>query len=140
MDQINSYTYSLRPQELDDQMERFSETSSIELVIQGGPIEPPLNSAIPPKIPESHTLNFNPYPGVKSFNHVPIDIIKSFTPVAHDQKVPVENKELFNEYETNPYNLTLHIDSNAASSSNTNFFQSSSYFNDSTGSDLFTKP
>lgn len=126
-------------------MERFSETSSIELIIQGGPNETQLNNSIPPRIPESHVLNFNPYPGIKNYSHVPIDIIKSFTPVAHAENSAVpESSEIFNDYEQNPYNLTLHIDNNIANSNsstgNTNFFQSSSYFNDSSGSDLFTKP
>ncbi|KAL7050324.1 hypothetical protein ACKWTF_004037 [Chironomus riparius] len=139
---INSYPY-LTSQQLDDQMERFSETSSIELVIQGGPTEHQLNNSNPPRIPDSHMLNFNPYPGMKSFSHVPVNIIKSFTPVPHaeQQRVP-DLGEIYNEYEQNPYNLTLHLDSNNANNStgNLNFFQSSSYFNDSSGSELFTKP
>jgi len=142
IEDINNYAY-LSSQQLDDQMERFSETSSIELVIQGGPTEHQLNNSNPPKIPESHMLNFNPYPGMKNFSHVPVNIIKSFTPVAHaeHQRMP-ESGEIYNEYEQNPYNLTLHLDSNNANNTtgNSNFFQSSSYFNDSSGSELFTKP
>jgi hypothetical protein len=150
MNEGNSY---LRPQEIDDQMERFSETSSIELVIQGGPIEQQMLNSSAPRVPDSHMMNFNPYPGVKNFNHIPIDIVKSFTPVAHaEQSQQQINHEIYDEYATNPYNLTLQIDSNNADGSSklatgtSTFFQSSNYFsNDSNeimppGSELFNRP
>lgn len=149
-----------RPQELiDDQMERYSETSSIELVIQGGPNEP-LNCSAPiMKIPDSHNFNFNPYPGVKHQGHVPIDIVKSFTPVAHsEQPKNEEGAEIYNDYVHDPYNLTLQMNSNSSGSNlmgsqvppnpTSTFFQSSSYFSNDTsdlipsapGSELFNRP
>jgi hypothetical protein len=149
----------MRAHEIDDQMERYSETSSIELVIQGGPIEQQQLNSSAPRVPESHMMNFNPYPGVKNYSHVPIDILKSFTPVAHaeqqQQQVNHASSEIYDEYATNPYNLTLQIDSDIgeqhSSSSKlvtgtSTFFQSSNYFsNDSNeiippGSELFNRP
>lgn len=140
----------------DDQMERFSETSSIELVIQGGPTESQLNSSAPQmRIPESHHFVLNPYPGVKHQGHIPVDIVKSFTPVAHSehQRVAEESGEIFSDYMHDPYNLTLQIDSNkdtnqVKTNSASNFFQSSSYFSNDTsdlippppGSELFNRP
>jgi hypothetical protein len=102
---------------LDDQMERFSETSSIELVIQGGPNETQLNSSAPlVKIPESHNFVFNLYPGTKQQqnSHIPIDIVKSFAPVTHSEQTQVEDgSDLFNAYVHDPYNLTLHVNNDA---------------------------
>lgn len=140
---------------LDDQMERFSETSSIELVIQGGPNEPHLNSSAPiMRIPDSHNFVFNPYPGVKHQGHVPNDIIKSFTPVAHSEQPKNEDGgEIYSDYVHDPYNLTLQIDSSnningsqVPANPTSTFFQSSSYFmNDASdlippGSELFNRP
>lgn len=138
-------------------MERFSETSSIELVIQGGPAESQLNSSAPQmRIPESHHFVLNPYPGtsVKHQGHIPVDIVKSFTPVAHSEHPKSEESgEIFGDYVQDPYNLTLHIDGNKDESqpkanSSSNFFQSSSYFSNDTsdlippppGSELFNRP
>lgn len=136
-------------------MERFSETSSIELVIQGGPTESQLYSSAPQmRIPESHHFVLNPYPGVKHQGHIPVDIVKSFTPVAHsDHQKAEESGEIFGDYVQDPYNLTLHLDSNKDANqtkapSASNFFQSSSYFSNDTsdlippspGSELFNRP
>lgn len=133
-------------------MERFSETSSIELVIQGGPAESQLNSSAPQmRIPDSHHFVLNPYPGVKHQGHIPVDIVKSFTPVAHSENAKSEESgEIFSDYVQDPYNLTLHIDSNKEDArqapSASNFFQSSSYFSNDTsvtpppGSEIFNRP
>lgn len=138
----------LKPQEFDDQMERYSETSSIELIIQGGSTEKQLNTSVP-KIPESHMhLNFNPYPGIKNYNHVPVDIVKSFTPVSHSEPSRQYNGEIYSDYAQDPYNLTLQIDNDNKNTTagTSSFFQSSSYFsNDSDtkmapGSELFNRP
>ncbi|KAG5678424.1 hypothetical protein PVAND_008098 [Polypedilum vanderplanki] len=141
--------------DVDEQMERFSETSSIELIIQGGPNDQQ-NCSAPPRIPESHMMNFNPYPGVKNYNHIPVDIVKSYTPVAHhdQQQVNHPSSEIYDEYATNPYNLTLQIDSNNIGDNShsklvtgtSTFFQSSNYFNNDSnenmppGSELFNRP
>lgn len=144
----------MRAQDIDDQMERFSETSSIELVIQGGPTESQLNSSAPQtRVPESHQFVLNPYPGVKHQGHIPVDIVKSFTPVTHSEHPKNEDSgEIFGDYVQDPYNLTLHIDSNKETSQPNahpaaTFFQSSSYFSNDTsdlipppGSELFNRP
>lgn len=143
------------PDDLDDQMERFSETSSIELIIQGG--NEPQTAVSPVKIPESHMLNFNHYPGSKKAGQVPIDIIKSFAPIptANESRQP-DGTDIYSDYVVNPYNLTLQIDRtsqagvddarNESVPSASTIFQSSSYFssdaNDSmpSGSELFNRP
>lgn len=146
-----------KPQEtLDDQMERFSETSSIELVIQGGGSNEQSNSSVPILgVAEKHNYAFNPYPGIKKQDHVPVDIVKSFTPVAHSEQPKNEDgAEIYNDYVQDPYNLTLQMNNNligsqVPSNPTSTFFQSSSYFNDTTdlnasstapGSELFNRP
>lgn len=147
-----SVNSQFEPQDL-DQMERFSETSSIELVIQGGSYEHHSPAA---KVPESHTLQFNHYPGSKSFGHVPIDIVKSFTPVmTQGEQKHQDGGDIYSDYIQDPYNLTLQIDGNGVVDegvrndsvpSASTVFQSSSYFSNdasgttSPGSELFNRP
>lgn len=148
---VSTVNPPLKPQEIDEQMERFSETSSIELVIQGGSYDNQMSAV---KIPESHNLHFNPYPGSKS-GHVPVDIVKSFTPVlAHNEQKHQDGSDIYSDYIQDPYNLTLQIESNGVAEgvsidsvpSASTVFQSSSYFsNDTTdlnspGSDIFNRP
>lgn len=146
---ISTAHCEIKQQDFDDQMERFSETSSIELIVQGGSYEPP--PAV--KIPESHMMQFNHYPGSRSMGHVPIDIAKSFSPVV-SQSEPrrQDGADIYSDYIQDPYNLTLQIESsggvvrNESVPSASTVFQSSSYFssdpNDlsSPGSDLFNRP
>lgn len=139
----------LRPNEIDEQMERFSETSSIELIIQGGGYE---HQQQPVRVPESHTMQFNHYPGSKSAGHVPVDIVKSFTPVlaTNEEKTPQDGGEIYSDYIHNPYNLTLRVDNTEplkdALPSASTVFQSSSYFSSDAndligpGSDIFNRP
>lgn len=148
---VSAVNLQLR-QDIDEQMERFSETSSIELVIQGGSYEPP--PAV--KIPESHRMQFNHYPGSKTIGNMPIDIVKSFAPVLpqNDQKQQ-ENSDIYSDYIQDPYNLTLQIEAGSVGSdpvrndsvpSASTIFQSSSYFSNessdlkSPGSELFNRP
>lgn len=148
---VNSH---FRPYDIEDQMERFSETSSIELIIQGS-YEPTQQQEPTVRVPESHTMNFNHYPGAKNSGQVPIDIVKSFAPVVaqndHSQR---EESDIYSDYVQDPYNLTLQIENgnvneelgNETNPSTSTFFQSSSYFsNDSNvlkspGSELFNRP
>lgn len=145
---------TVRPQDIDEQMERYSETSSIELVIQGGSYEPP-QSLSTVKIPESHMMQFNPYPGSKSLGNVPVDIVKSFAPVmSQNEPKARDSNDIYSDYIQDPYNLTLQIDAgNAADAvrndsvpSASTIFQSSSYFSNeasdltSPGSELFNRP
>lgn len=148
-----SVNSQFRQQDLDDQMERFSETSSIELIIQGGSYE---HNSPAAKVPESHTLQFNHYPGSKNFGHVPIDIAKSFTPVmTQGEQKNQDGGDIYSDYIQDPYNLTLQFDGSSAVAdgvsndcvpSASTVFQSSSYFssdaNDPTspGSELFNRP
>lgn len=140
---VSTINPQLRPNEIDEQMERFSETSSIELIIQGGSYEQQ-----PVRVPESHTMQFNHYPGSKTVGHVPIDIVKSFTPVlANEQKSSQDGAEIYSDYTHNPYNLTLRADNDIANDaipSASTVFQSSSYFSadasDISGSDIFNRP
>lgn len=147
----------LRPQDIDEQMERFSETSSIELVIQGGnySYEPPQQQPLV-RIPESHMMQFNPYPGSKSMGNVPIDIVKSFAPVmAQNEPKQQDGSDIYSDYIQDPYNLTLQIEAgtvgndpvrNDSVPSASTIFQSSSYFSNeasdlkSPGSELFNRP
>lgn len=153
---VSTVNSQMKPHEIDEQMERFSETSSIELIIQGGSYEHQV-SVPPVKIPESHMMQFNPYPGSKGMGHVPVDIVKSFVPVIGAQN---ENKnhdgDIYGDYIQDPYNLTLQIEDNSIAAgdasnqqsvpSTATVFQSSSYFssdaNDlrSPGSDIFNRP
>lgn len=145
---------TLNPQDIDEQLERYSETSSIELVIQGGfekelPQQP---SAV--KIPESHMMQFNPYPGSKNVGNVPIDIVKSFAPVmSQNEPKPRDSNDIYSDYIQDPYNLTLQIEAgsvgeavrNDSVPSASTIFQSSSYFSNETsptspGSELFNRP
>lgn len=151
---ITTVHSEIKPQDFDDQMERFSETSSIELIVQGGSYEPPAAAAV--KIPDSHMMQFNHYPGAKSMGHVPIDIVKSYSPVLNQNELKhQEGGDIYSDYMQDPYNLTLQIESNGIASdvvrnesvpSASTVFQSSSYFssdpNDLTspGSDLFNRP
>lgn len=154
---VSTVTSPLRPHELDEQMERFSETSSIELIIQGGNYEQqPMVQ--PVRIPESHMMQFNHYPGSKNLGHVPVDIVKSFAPVMNpnDQKHHKEGGDIYSDYIQDPYNLTLQIESSAGNiegvsndsvpTSASTIFQSSSYFSNDTnqsmppGSELFNRP
>lgn len=144
---VSTFNPQMRPNEIDEQMERFSETSSIELIIQGGSYEQQ-----PVRVPESHTMQFNHYPGSKSAGHVPVDIVKSFTPVmtTNEEKTSQDGGEIYSDYIHNPYNLTLRAENNDvvkdAIPSASTVFQSSSYFssdaNDliSPGSDIFNRP
>lgn len=148
------------------EVEEHSETESIvELVIQSDPIvynnnsgnsylesETPVSNI---KIPESHQMQINAYPGVASHGQIPIDIVKSFAPVSpqrHPAPVQQENNpttngsnDIYSDYIQDPYNLTLQIDpnypvasskeisQNTATSASTIFHSASSYFgNDST--------
>lgn len=149
---VSTVNSPIRPHEIDEQMERFSETSSIELIIQGGSYEQQTAAA---KVPESHTMQFNPYPGAKS-GHVPFDIVKSFTPVlTQSEHKHQDGDDIYNDYIQDPYNLTLQIEGNgvvgdsvsiqSVPSSASTIFQSSSYFSNvsdlnSPGSDLFNRP
>lgn len=136
---------------VDDQMERFSETSSIELIVHNDAYVASMNDQTSQhqqndvKIPESHMLHFNAYPGAKNMGHVPVDIVKSFAPVLNQEHhQQSDSNELYSEYVHDPYNLTLQIDNNLTSSSDvpqstSTIFQTSSYFgNDS--SDLNIPP
>lgn len=150
---VSTVNVERRAQDIDEQMERFSETSSIELIIQGGSDEPSVSSV---KVPESHLMQFNHYPGSKSAGNVPFDIVKSFSPVsAPAEQNHNEGGDIYSDYIQNPYNLTLQIESGGAASdivrndsvpSASTVFQSSSYFsndaNDMTspGSELFNRP
>lgn len=149
---VSTIDPQLKPQDIDEQMERFSETSSIELIIQGGSYE---HSFPAVKVPESHMMQFNHYPGSKGAGHVPVDIVKSFAPVSSqaDQRLQ-DGGDIYNDYIQDPYNLTLQIDSNGVAGNGvsdqsvppTTVFQSSSYFSSDTndltspGSDLFNRP
>lgn len=152
---VSTVNSEFRTQEIDDQMERFSESSSIELIIQGGNYEQPISSSAV-KVPESHMMQFNPYPGAKNTGQVPIDIVKSFSPVStkHESR-NLEGSDIYSDYIQDPYNLTLQIDSigvsndvasNESVPSASTVFQSSSYFSSDTndlmspGSDLFNRP
>lgn len=144
-----------RPQDIDEQMERFSETSSIELVIQGGSYEPPQQQPAV-KIPESHMMQFNTYPGSKNLGRVPIDIVKSFAPVLNqNEQRHNDGNDIYSDYIQDPYNLTLQIEAGSVGSdvvrndsvpSASTIFQSSSYFSNETsdltspGSELFNRP
>lgn len=145
---VSTVNPPLKPQEIDEQMERFSETSSIELIIQGGSYD---HSPMV-KVPESHTLQFNSYPGSKS-GHVPIDIVKSFTPVlTHSEQKHQDGSDIYSDYIQDPYNLTLQIEGDGVGvsidsvPSASTIFQSSSYFSNditdlnSPGSELFNRP
>lgn len=150
---VSTVNSQMKPQDIDEQMERFSETSSIELIIQGGSYE---HSFPAVKVPESHMMQFNHFPGSKNAGHVPIDIAKSFAPLPSqvDQRLQ-DGGDIYNDYTQDPYNLTLQIDSNSVATSNgvsnqfvpsASVFQSSSYFSNDTnnltspGSDLFNRP
>lgn len=148
-----------------EQVEEHSETESIvELVIQSDPIvynnnsgnnylesETPVSNI---KIPESHQMQINAYPGVASHGQIPIDIVKSFAPVSpqrhpapvhQEMNSPTTNgsNDIYSDYIQDPYNLTLQIDPNYPASSKeisqnnttsaSTIFHSASYFgNDST--------
>jgi hypothetical protein len=149
---VSTVNAQMRPQDIDEQMERFSETSSIELVIQGGSYEPPQSV----KIPESHMRQFNPYPGAKNLGNVPVDIVKSFAPVlSQNDPKSRDSNDIYSDYIQDPYNLTLQIDAGNVSAdpvrhdsvpSASTIFQSSSYFSNeasdltSPGSELFNRP
>ena len=148
---VSTVNPPLKSQDIDEQMERFSETSSIELVIQGGSYDQQMSAV---KVPESHNLHFNPYPGSKN-GHVPIDIVKSFTPVlTHNEQKHHDGSDIYSDYIQDPYNLTLQIESNGVAEgvsidsvpSASTVFQSSSYFSNdltdtnSPGSELFNRP
>lgn len=154
---VSTFNPHARPEDLDEQLERFSETSSIELIIQGGNYEPP-TVASPFKVPESHTLNFNHYPGSKKAGQVPVDILKSFAPLptATEPRQP-DGADIYSDYVQDPYNLTLQIDGNTTEvgvdgvrnesvPSASTIFQSSSYFSSDAneslppGSELFNRP
>jgi hypothetical protein len=143
---VSTLNPQLRPNEIDEQMERFSETSSIELIIQGGSYEQQ-----PVRVPESHMMQFNHYPGSKTIGHVPVDIVKSFTPVLtnNDKMSSQDGAEIYSDYTHNPYNLTLRADNDVpkdAIPSASTVFQSSSYFSSDAsdliapGSDIFNRP
>jgi hypothetical protein len=150
---VSTVNAQIRPQDIDEQMERFSETSSIELVIQGGYYEQPQPAV---KIPDSHLTQFNHYPGSKSHGNVPIDIVKSFAPVfAQNEQKNNDGNDIYSDYIQDPYNLTLQIDAgsvggdvvrNDSVPSASTIFQSSSYFSNETsdltspGSELFNRP
>lgn len=153
---VSTVNAQFRQQDIDEQLERFSETSSIELVIQGGSYEPP-QPHLAVRVPESHMMNFNHYPGSKTVGKVPIDIVKSFAPVlAPNDHRQHEGSDIYNDYIQDPYNLTLQIENgnaipddvvrNETLPSASTVFQSSSYFssdsNDLTspGSELFNRP
>lgn len=152
---VSTVNAPFKPQDIDEQMERFSETSSIELIIQGGPYDHQVSSP-DVKIPESHVMQFNHYPGAKT-SHVPMDIVKSFTPVLTqvDQRHQDAGNDIYSDYIQDPYNLTLQIESNGVVGEGVSIesdptasaiFQSSSYFsNDATdlnspGSNIFNRP
>lgn len=149
---ISTVTAQMRPQDFDEQMERFSETSSIELVIQGGSYEPPQPAV---KIPESHRMQFNPYPGAKNLGNVSMDIVKSFAPVlTQNEPKHRDGNDIYSDYVQDPYNLTLQLEAggggeavrNDSVPSASTIFQSSSYFSNeasdltSPGSELFNRP
>lgn len=152
---VSTVNSQMRPQDIDEQMERFSETSSIELIIQGGSYEP----APAVKVPESHLMQFNHYPGSKTAGHVPVDIVKSFSPVmTQSEPKHHDGNDIYSDYIQDPYNLTLQIEAGGEIVRNesvaTSFsppdsstvFQSSSYFSNdasdliSPGSELFNRP
>lgn len=153
---VSNFNPHVRPEDLDDQLERFSETSSIELIIQGN--YEPQTALSPVKVPESHTLNFNHYPGSKKAGQVPVDILKSFAPLmtATEIRQP-DGADIYSDYVQDPYNLTLQIDGGTAEGgadgvrnesvpSESTIFQSSSYFSSNAnesmppGSELFNRP
>lgn len=149
---VSTVNPQMRPQDIDEQMERFSESSSIELVIQGGSYEPPQ----PLKVPDSHRMQFNPYPGAKNLGNVPIDIVKSFAPVISQNELKHrDDNDIYSDYVQDPYNLTLQLEAgnsggeavrNDSVPSASTIFQSSSYFSNeasdltSPGSELFNRP
>lgn len=154
-----------------DQMEQHSETESIvELVIQSDHIvknnrgndypiyeksleSPDFQSDV--KIPESHQIQMNVYPGVTG-HQVPIDIVKSFAPISpqhhptQTQQLPTNgSNDIYSDYIQDPYNLTLQVDSNfgskeisqnASAPSTTSIFQSASYFGNDSSDFLFNRP
>lgn len=144
---VSTLNPQLKPQDIDEQMERFSETSSIELIIQGGNYEQPSMASHPMKVPESHLMQFNHYPGSKN-SHVPVDILKSFAPVANpNEPQQQEGADIYSDYIQDPYNLTLQMEGvrnqSAIVTSASTVFQSSSYFsNDANESvpELFKRP
>lgn len=117
------------PETMEDNSDHLSE-ESIELIIQ--------NDAV--KVPESHLTTQNAYPGTGQFrNKVPIDIVKSFAPMAtrdpqREQREQNETQDIYSDYKQDPYNLTLQIESGVYDqspskiTSSSNVFQSSSYF------------
>lgn len=152
---VSTVNSQMRPHDIDEQMERFSETSSIELIIQGGSYEQQPSSAV--KIPDSHLMQFNHFPGSRHMGNVPIGIMKSFAPVqATNEQRHHEGSDIYSDYTQDPYNLTLQIDGSGASNddvvrnesvpSASTIFQSSSYFSNDTsdlkspGSELFNRP
>lgn len=132
----------------DADIERFSETSSIELIIQGG-LDNQISSQ--PRIP-------NPPFEHPPLGNIPNSIMQSFPPFAANvvsNTVKTES-DIFYEYVNNPYNLTLQYETSNANTLNdsnnsseatkvNNFFhvpndstmfQSSSYFNANDARDL----
>lgn len=108
----------------EDHADHLSE-ESIELIIQ--------NDAV--KVPESHLTTQNAYPGQQFRNKVPIDIVKSFTPMPtrEPQREQNEAQDIYTDYQQDPYNLTLQIeggvyDQSPSKITSSNVFQSSSYF------------
>lgn len=150
---VSTVNSQMRPHDIDEQMERFSETSSIELIIQGGSYEHQQPSSAV-KIPDSHLMQFNHFPGSRHMGNVPIDIMKSFAPVqATNEQRHHEASDIYSDYTQDPYNLTLQIDGsgnddvvrNESIPSASTIFQSSSYFSNDTndsksGSELFNRP
>lgn len=150
---VSTVNAQLRPpNDLDEHFERFSETSSIELIIQGGYDQvPQAVSQDAVKVPDSRTLQFNPYPGSKSKGNVPVDIVKSFTPVlTHEEQKVQDGADIYSDYIQDPYNLTLQIDDTSSNvvrndsvPSASTIFQSSSYFSNDTSdpsAELFNRP
>lgn len=159
-DQENSNVENI-PEEIPENLEQFeqhSETESIELVIQSDPIvnnnagndynflhESPAKSS-ELRVPESHRMNLNPYPGSGHHHHVPIDIVKSFSPVSPSHQVhsvqPATDlsNDIYNDYIQDPYNLTLQMESNTNTNKDSTVFQSASYFGNDSSDFLMNGP
>lgn len=145
---VESIPFELSERQMND-ADRFSETSSIELVIQGGFEGSPTMANNIPSAPFQHPPLAN----------IPNSIMQSFPPFTANvvSNTVRSESDIFYEYVNNPYNLTLQYGAanantlndstnSEASKVNNNFFnaptdastmfQSSSYFNANDGRDL----
>lgn len=107
-------------------VERMSEASSIELVIQGGDH---------PQFPQNSYHHNQVLP--ERFNH---NFMQKLPPLSSSITSNVREGDIFFEYVNNPYNTPIQYDTNSETKVNettdSTMFQSSSYFNASETKDL----